>query len=205
MTTGRRPRRRTLLLVALALSLVWAGAVGLWAWDRWSRQAASGVHAAWSPVCEDGTRLSHHEGRPAIDARPGWRCTIQLTIGNHGGRDVRITSIEGPFMGTGGGAEVQGFSTDDANIGDIDRETGRASGFGDVDAVWDVSFTLPSGGSRTVELAIGWREEGCSSAGHWSLSSWPTVVIEAMGRTHRVSAEQDLVLRTFDEPDRCQA
>lgn len=206
MTTSPRPRRRMFLVVALVLLLVSAGAVGFWTWDRWSQRTAADVHAAWGPVCEKGTRIGRHEGQPAIHAKPGWRCTIRLTIDNHSGRDVRITSIEGAFMGTGGGAEVQGFSTADGRIHDVDRETGRASGHGDIDAAWDVDIALRPGESRTVKLAIGWREQGCNalpgvanSAGHWSLEAWPKVTVEVLGRTHRFSPEQDLVLRTFDD------
>lgn len=193
MTSAPHPLRRrhvvslVLIVAVVLLATVFSG------WLLWAARSADQVTTGWTLDCP-GTKVGSYRGHPAIHSRPGWRCTVQLRVDNRSGRSVRVTEVLTPMLGSGGGAEVQGFSTTDAEIRDVDPR------FPDVDAVYDVDRTIPAGRFRTVELAIGWRESGCNSAGHFWITRWPTVIVEVLGRSHQVSANQRLVLRMFDDP-----
>jgi hypothetical protein len=188
-------RRHSLVGV---VSLCVVTLTGFVVWMTLSERAADDVSAHWSLECS-GTTVGTRLGEPRIRSRPGWRCDLSLKITNAGKRSVHVHEIEGAFMGTEGGAEVQGFSTSEARIHDADTAQ-AAAGFGDRDAVWDVDTLIPAESSRTVHLRIGWRRSGCNSAGSIGFPEWPVIVFEALGRTHRFSPDQSLELRTFDDP-----
>lgn len=192
---GRDHRAVTVLVLACVLPLVaWGG------WTRWAAAAADRVSAAWTLSCR-GTTVGSYQGDPAIRSRPGWRCDVALDIVNRSERTVRVTGVEAPLLGSSGGAEIRGFSTVDAKIRDANApKDGPPARFGDVDAVYDLDLAVPAQSSRTVHLAIGWRGDGCNSAGHLYSDNWPTLVFETLRRTSRYSPEQRLVLRTYDDP-----
>jgi len=175
-----------LLVLALMAALGVLGAIG---WVTWSARAAAAVSADWRPACGDG-RVGTHEGEPAIWSRPGWRCDVEIRVVNDSGREVRVTEVTARMVGTDSTLEARALPTEASPVG-------RAPGSSD--ARWEVDLAVPAHTSRTVTVAIGWRQEGCNTGGYVSISPWATVHFEALERDHRVTAPQPLVLRTFDE------
>jgi hypothetical protein len=162
-------------------------------------RTADGVSATWTPQCT-GTTVGTYRGDPAIRSRPGWRCDVEVKILNRASHSIHVAHLETPFLGTDGGAEVRGFSTRDATIRDANAPAdGPAPRFGDVDAVYDVDLAIPAHASRTVSLAIGWREDGCNAGGTLWFDHWPSVVFETLHRTFRYMPDQKFVLRTYDD------
>lgn len=199
------PRRPSLAGKILVVSVVAAVALGWLTWTAWAGAVADQVSANWRLHRCEGTTVGRYQGDPAIRSRAGWSCDIRLNIVNRSGRAVQVTGVEGPLMGTGGGAEVQGMSSPDASIRDANANAAGHSQYGDIDAVWQVTETIPARSSVTVDLTIGWRESGCNSAGYLHMERWPTVVIEALGRSYRYSPRQRLVLHTYDDPHDVEA
>lgn len=185
-----RPRRDRWLIgavvavVALPI-LVWA------AWTVLAGRAADDVDATWSLRCP-GARVGSYEGERATFSRPGWRCEVVLRISNQGDRDVRLGEVRSPILGPGGGGEIQALGSADAEV--------KGEGGDEIDAVWEVDLDVPAHETRTVTLAIGWRQDGCNSGGWLSLENWPTIELETTGRSIERDLEQTLVLRTFDDP-----
>ena len=184
--------------IGAVVALCWVG------WAALAARVADQVSATWDLRCH-GTTVGRFHGSPAIRSRPGWTCDVVLRVVNDSGRAIRLTAVEAPFMGTVGGAEVQGRDSLDARIRDADAVPGGRLSFGDVDAVWDLDDAVPARSTRRITLVIGWRESGCNSAGHFFVNRWPTVLFEALGRSHSYSPHQRLVLRTYDDPHDAEA
>jgi hypothetical protein len=180
----RRGRLRVAAVVGLAVAVL-AGWLGIGAWT------AHHVAVSWTASC-DGQPRAEGTAQAPVTSKPGWRCDVLVRIENASFRSVHVSGLEGPFMGSGGGAEVRGLSTDGAEL--------ATGGPHDIDGRWQVDVTVPAHSSRVVLIAIGWRQGGCNSAGLLTIDTWPTAVIQAWGRTLRIRPHQDLGLRTLDDP-----
>jgi hypothetical protein len=111
----RRPARGYLAVIVTGVVLVLAAG----GWWVWSGASAERIEVSWKPTCT-GTEVSRYKersvsapsdelaGEYVIDARPGFQCTISLTVHNSSGSSAHLTSIEAPFLGPDGGAEVMG-------------------------------------------------------------------------------------------------
>jgi hypothetical protein len=185
---GPQRRRRTPWVIAVVVAVVLTLAIWI-AWTVTVGRTADLVDADWSLDCS-GTTVGTYQQEPAIRSRPGWRCDVALTVYNDSDRAVRVRRMVSPLLGSAGGAEIQGFATDDAEFSDGD----------DADGVWTVDVEIPAHGSRTINLAIGWRQEGCNAGGHLWIGHWPTIELETLHRTFEYTPDRRLVLRTFDEP-----
>ncbi|MEP9381893.1 hypothetical protein [Nocardioides sp. KR10-350] len=185
--------RRTWIVVTIAAVVVvlLGGAGGLTGWLLTAKHSAEQVVVRWRPHCT-GTTLSRYRGHLAVRSVPGWRCRLTMKVRNRSGYDIHVTGVKGPFMGTGGGAEVQGFSTQNAPIRDDPDSMG-------IDAIWDVDLTVPGHASRTIDLLVGWRNTGCNDAGHEWFDHWPTIVFTILHRDHQVSASERLTLATVTD------
>ena len=181
-----------LLVVALAAAV---GVLGAVAWVTSSARAAALVSASWTLDCPDA-RLGEHEGRPAIWSRPGWRCEVDLQVVNDSGREVRVTAVSARMVGLEGPHEVRSLPS---------MTSALALPRNDTDARWVADVRIPAHGTRTVTVAIGWREEGCNGNGYVILDPWATVHFETLERSHEVTAPEPLVLRTFDDKHDAQA
>jgi hypothetical protein len=199
------PRRRRFAGKILVVSVVAAVALGWLTWTAWAGAVAEDVSASWRLHRCEGTTVGRYQGAPAIRSRADWSCGVRLNIVNRSGRAVQVAGVEGPLMGTEGGAEVQGMSSPVAPIRDANANADGHSEFGDVDAVWHVTETIAARSSLTLDLTIGWRQSGCNSAGYLHIDRWPTILIEALGRPYRYSPQQRLVLRTYDDPHDAKA
>jgi len=176
-----------LLVVALLAGLGVLGAIG---WVTWSARAAAAVSTGWQPDCGEA-RVGSHRGEPAIWSRPGWRCEVDVAVVNDSARELRVTEVSARMVGPGSTLEARSLPTDTAPVGQSP---------GSDDARWDVDVTVPAHASRTITVAIGWRQDGCNTSGYVTTRPWATVRFQVLGRTHAVTAPQPLVLRTFDEP-----
>lgn len=192
---GRVRRRRLQIAVVSVLALLIGAALPTWIIG--SARIASGVGVSWEPRCAD-VAFTDRAGRLLLAARRGWRCRIEVTITNSSSRGITVTGLESPILGTRGGGEIMAIPTDGAPVVDFDMATHATVSSG-VDARWPVELTVPAGSSRSVEVAVGWRQAGCNSAGRLWLDNWPSVAFTALGRTHRAGSDRHLVLRTYDD------
>lgn len=184
--------RRQKTVGAVVVALVVLAAVTVTTWLEATGRTADEVGASWRLRCPH-TKVSDYHSHPAIHSRPGWRCDVLLSIRNESDHDVHVTGVASPLLASDDLAEVRGFSTDGAELGDLGHD-------GDVDARWDVDVTVPAHASRRVRLAIGWRERGCDGGGWLTIPDWPSVEFDTFHRSFTVSPDQALVLRTFGDP-----
>lgn len=184
--------RRQKIIGAVAVALVLLAAVTVTTWLEATGRAADEVEASWHLRCPHA-KVSDYQSQPAIHSRPGWRCDVLLSIRNEGDHDVHVTGVASPLLASDDQAEVRGFSTDGAKLGDVGHD-------GDVDARWVVDVTVPAHGSRHLTLSVGWRPRGCDTAGWLTLPDWPEVEFETYHRSFTVSPQQALVLRTYKDP-----
>lgn len=182
--TRRRGRRWALVLGGTAAALV----AGWFAAGTWTAQH---VELTWAPTCEDQPDAAGTAAAP-VEARREFRCDLRLAIENRSFRSVHVSAVDAAFMGPSGGAEVRGLSSEAAELGPQPDS--------DVDGRWELDLTVPAHSVRQVVLPIGWREEGCDPGGELTLYDWPTVVLDAWGRSLEVPSRQDLNVRTFDDP-----
>lgn len=187
---SRLCRRPVWWIAGLAVPVVLVLAAGS-TWFVMTNRVADDVVVGWDLDCGEGGTAAY-QGKAAIKSRVGWRCAIRLTITNRSGRDVRVRRVDGPLLGSAGGAEIRGISTEHAEL----RDTGSDG----IDGEWEVDLVVPSDASRALTVAVGWRGEGCNSGGYLTLENWPTIQFETFYRTFDVAAEQNLILRTFDDP-----
>ena len=177
----------SVLLVALATTAWWAAAA----------HAADQVTATWTPHCR-GTEVTSGTSGSTVESRPGWRCRIDLTVENDGGRSVRLARVESPLLGSGGGSEVQGLSTSGAPVRDTNVDDS-------VDAAYDVDVRVPAHAARTVHFDLGWRQDGCNDGGRLYMSRWPRLVLRTLHRTVERRALQTFALRTYADPHDARA
>lgn len=192
------------VLIAVVVACLLGGTVTLVAIHRQreaEQRTANQVWVDWSLDCPEGTLTyaresdfsDHSSGGPLIKSRRGWRCTVALVVHNDSSEPLRVSSVETPFLGSHGGAEVVGHSTGAATIRDLNG----------IDAAYDVDVHVPAHQVGPIKLAIGWREGGCNDGGVITFREWPAVVFEQSGRAFRRHADQDLELRTY--PDKHDA
>ncbi|MEP9384595.1 hypothetical protein [Nocardioides sp. KR10-350] len=199
-TQRARWRRPWVITVAAFVVVAVLAAAGVTSWILMARHAAEQVSTRWRLVnCTKDALDNSYFGHPVIRSRPGWRCGLVVTVRNRSGHDIHTLGVVGGFMGTIGGAEIKGLSTQAAKIHDGVVGGTNFPG-GEVDATWAVEMTVPAHSSRHVDLAIAWRQSGCNGAGRTTFPGWPIVVFKVLGRTHHISAKQALVLKTFDDP-----
>ena len=182
--------RRQKTIGASVIGVVLLLAVVVTTWLELAVQTADEVEASWDLRCPHA-KVTDHESQPAIRSKPGWRCDVRLTISNDSDHDVNVDHVRSPILGSGGGAEVRGYSTDGADL--------RSEHADGVDARWDVDVTVPAHSSRRLTLAVGWRARGCNAGGWLSIPDWPQVAFEALHRGFTTSPDQALVLRTYDD------
>lgn len=190
----------TALVVTIPLLLVPAWVT----WRNIAGAAAEKFQVQWSPYCSPGV-LTEVDGASEMDppvsairSKAGWQCEIELDIWNGSDRTVHVSRIEASHLGSGGRSEIVGFSTADATIRDAGPPEHQGE-IGHVDAAYDVDLELSAQEHATVRLKVGWRADGCNSAGRFTLTGWPVVVFEILGRTFDHRPDQDLILLTYDD------
>jgi hypothetical protein len=183
MTTTAEPRRRLVLGGLALLLVVGAGMVG---WKVWGDQARDPIWVTTRYDCPR-TGLSTWRDGPAINSRPGWRCTAHVRVENRGSRDARVVRIVGAMVGSRMGSEA------------VALPGGVADPTGEVEASWAVDEVVRHGRSKVFDVRLGWRQDGCNSAGHFWVDNWPTVTVHRLGRTVDVPSLDPLQLRTYDD------
>ncbi|MFL6154566.1 MAG: hypothetical protein ACJ72D_00625 [Marmoricola sp.] len=174
----------SLVIVVGALLLV--GALG---WLTITTRTGDGVSATWKPACTEGT-LTTRNGAYVLRSLPNWSCTLTVTIRNASDRSVHVSAIRVPFLGTRGGAEIEGRSNAGARIRD---EGPGASGSGSVDGIYDLDAEVRPHSSYDVRLSVGWRSSGCSGA-TTTVHRWPVIVFDTLHRTFHRGSDQNLIL-----------
>lgn len=200
---AERPSRRARQLplkagFTLGLVLVLVLAAGGWVLS--SGLSAGRVHTAWVPTCQ-GTDVYRYTdsgqtdqdlvGEWVIDSRPGFTCTVSITVTNNSPLTAHLTSIDGSFLGPRGGAEFMGATSSDLPV----LEPGSSA----VDASYPIDQQLAGGDSVTIDLVITWREKGCNSAGLMTVRDWPGVRLDVLGMGHDVTADQAFIFQTHDD------
>jgi hypothetical protein len=195
----RRTSRATVAMVSACLVLAVAIPVGWW---TWSGHNAAQLVVSWEPTCT-GTEVSTYDaseaqlerdelqGQYVIDARPGFSCTVMITVHNGSRRTAHLTSVQAAFLGPKGGAEVMGGTTDD-----LPALSSQPTD--DVDGRYPLARDLRAGATTTIELAVQWREKGCNSGDYLWAGPWPIIAFDMLGRSYHVAPPQYLVLHTHD-------
>ncbi|HEX7740509.1 MAG TPA: hypothetical protein VF426_12765 [Marmoricola sp.] len=180
-----RNRRLWIIAGPIVVVLV-AAAVGFGLWHHAGNARVADVHTAWDLHCPR-VLTQDHRGRIYVRSRPGWRCTVRLTVSNDSGHPVRVRDIPGDILGNEGGAEIRGYSTAQVRF----APKGEGS--------YRIETTIPAHATRAFRLGIGWRAKGCNSAGTLSMYDWPKLDITTTGRTFTVATHQTLRMRAYDD------
>lgn len=186
----RLPATRTLVALLVVTALVAGGVLGSITWVTASARAAGEVSADWELVCPE-TRTGRDGEDQVVWSRPGWYCQVDVEVDNRSGRAVRVTGLTGRRVGVDSQVEARALPGDRAPLAQLQDGP---------DAAWDVDLLVPPHESRTVSVAIGWRQEGCNGAGTLTLEPWARLRFETLQREHQLLMPQPLVLRTFDDP-----
>jgi hypothetical protein len=184
--------RRQKIIGAVVVALVVLTAVTVTTWLEVTDGTADEVDASWRLRCP-GTKVSDYHSQPAIHSRPGWRCDVIVSVRNESDHDVHVSGVASPLLASDDGAEVRGYSTEGAKLKDVDHDD-------EIDARWEVDVTVHAHESHRFMLAVGWRQQGCDTAGWLTIPDWPTVEFDTYHRTFTVSPDQALVLRTYSDP-----
>ena len=180
--------RKPWLVAAVVLVVLVVLSTSVGGWLLWSGRVASGVSVTWSPgspACEGTTVDEPLSRRPVIVAKKGMRCVIEVEVTNRSGRTVQVVDAVARFVGPRTGAALTAQNAEPAE---------RGSPYG-IDAHFPIDRSLAPGESTTLEIVLVLHPRGCNSGTLW-VSEWPTVTVEALGRSHDVRGDTDFGLRS---------
>lgn len=171
----KRPSRRMLGWL-LPTGLVFLAAVAaLVVWLVMSASAAGKVQVAWTPGPSHctGHGFGHaprslHIHEPVLFVRRDTQCTLRVLVINSSTHPVRIDSATAPLLGRDGGSILRAVN--------YFRNTNLGS-----DAQWDISYTVPPGGTFIFPLSFAYRPSGCSQA-FTTMSDFPLVHVSVLHR-----------------------
>ena len=185
---GPAPNRKLFILFALLFLVAFVGV----RWWYFTGQALEQVDVVSSvPACT-GTQIGDvqvdGEAVAAPDVVPGMRCEVILEVTNQGTKNLTLSRIVMPGLGTDSPLPVQGAEIDGikpANDGD--------------DSAYKLDMPLGAGETLELNVAYEYDESGCLKSNTYSDARWPTVEVSASNRTRTIDADRTFALHGTDE------
>jgi hypothetical protein len=188
----------------LALIVGVAAAGGLWVAAGAFLRSQVVVHGS-PPVCT-GTKVVsadldddpyQSDPVPAMQLRPGMRCTVTVSVRNGGPAPVRVTQVVLPFMGPAGAAGAQVRTMDGRPARSLREPDGSRS----IDALLPRADRVGAGDVVRFTVTYEFRPQGCDMGGTLWIRRTPTVVVSALGRRGDVDGDATTAFRSTHESD----
>ncbi len=106
------------------------------------------------------------------------RCVINVTVTNTSRLTVHVSDAVAPFLGPRTGAVVTAENA----------EPGSGDG---IDALFPLDRELGAGDAMTFDVVLVLHPDGCNQGVTFFSENWPTVTVDVLGRSHRLSGDKD--------------
>ena len=180
-----------------------AALAGLWAVASSVLRAQVEVHSS-RPDC-DGTRVvgkdlgdgfSGHEWVPAMQLRPGMRCTVTVRVRNGGPVAVRLEEVVLPYMGPDGGAAARSRIMDGRRFRSLSDPTGDR-----LDARFARHDRIGPGGTVRFTVTYEFRPQGCDEGGTLWMRDQPRLFVSALGHRGEVDGHSTIAFTSTAQSD----
>lgn len=156
----------------------------------WAAQGRASVTVAWDgpPGCSGTEVRDGPTGRHVADIRPDLRCTLPVTVTNHGSRSVDIEEVRLPGLGPDMGLPVRAAEPEGRPT-ELEQPFAR-------DAVFPVSHKLEAGASYQFDVSYEFNPDTCHERGsRVGLPGIPTVTVSAVGLSGTRTVRRNLWFR----------